>query len=95
VTDTKHQVRSYVIDNFLMGRQANDLTNDMSFLSKGILDSTGFLELIGFLEERFGIIVADEEMVPENLDTLNAIDAYLKRKADGVPCGNTTQIPAR
>ncbi len=86
MTDTKSQVRSYVVDNFLMGRRASDLADDTPFLARGILDSTGFLELIGFLEERFGITVEDDEMIPENLNTLNAIEAYLARKKVSAAC---------
>lgn len=81
MSDAKDLIRTYIVDNFLMGRRGDNLTSETSLLEKGILDSTGFLELICFLEERFGITVADEEMVPENLDTLNAIDAYVRRKA--------------
>lgn len=76
----KTQVKAFVIDNFLMGRRADGLGDDTSFLERSILDSTGFLELIAFLEERFGIQVADEEMIPANLDSLNAIESYVHRK---------------
>ena len=76
----KAQIRTFVIDNFLMGRRAGDLTDDTSFLERSILDSTGFLELIAFLEDRFGIQVADEETIPANLDSLNAIDSFVRRK---------------
>ena len=86
MTDTKSQVRSYVVNNFLMGRKANDLADDTPFLARGILDSTGFLELIGFLEERFGITVEDDEMIPENLNSLNAIEAYVGRKTASAAC---------
>jgi acyl carrier protein len=80
VSTIKAQVKSFVIDNFLMGRRADDLADATSFLERSILDSTGFLELIAFLEDRFGIQVADEEMIPANLDSLNAIESYLRRK---------------
>ncbi len=76
----KAQVKTFVIDNFLMSSRAGDLGDDTSFLERSILDSTGFLELIAFLEDRFGIQVADEEMVPDNLDSLNAIESYVHRK---------------
>ncbi len=75
----KEQVKAYVLDNFLM-RQGDDLADDVSFLGQGLLDSTGVLELVGFLEHRFGIEVSDQEMVPENLDSLDAIAAYIQRK---------------
>ena len=76
----KAQVKAFIIDNFLMSPRAGDLADDTSFLERSILDSTGFLELVAFLEERFGIQVADEEMVPDNLDSLNAIESYVRRK---------------
>jgi len=91
VQTIKAQVKAFVIDNFLMGRRAGDLADDTSFLERSILDSTGFLELIAFLEERFGIQVADEEMIPANLDSLNAIDAYVKRKAAVEACLGDTR----
>jgi acyl carrier protein len=77
--DAKEQVRAFIFDNFMMGA-TDSLPDDTSFLGRGLLDSTGVLELVGFLEERFGIEVVDDEIVPENLDTLNAIEAYLQRK---------------
>jgi len=80
VQTIKAQVKAFIIDNFLMSPRAGDLADDTSFLERSILDSTGFLELVAFLEERFGIQVADEEMVPDNLDSLNAIESYVRRK---------------
>lgn len=78
--DIKQQVRAYIIDNFLMGEAAGELGDDTSFMERHIIDSTGFLELIAFLEETFGIKVKDEEMVPENLDSLSSIEAYVRSK---------------
>lgn len=87
VQDIKKQVREYVVDNFLMGQRAEELTDETSFLARTILDSTGFLELVAFLEEQFAIEILDEEMIPDNLDSLNAIEAYVQRK---LPAGATT-----
>jgi len=86
VQTIKAQVKAFIIDNFLMSPRAGDLADDTSFLERSILDSTGFLELVAFLEERFGIQVADEEMIPANLDSLNAIESYVRRKAAVEPC---------
>jgi acyl carrier protein len=80
MTGIKSEVRAYITDNFLMGTDARGLGEDTSFLDIGILDSTGVIELIAFLEERYGIHVEDEEMVPENLDTLNAIEHFVTAK---------------
>ena len=74
--------RSFVVDNFLFGDDSQ-LIEDTSFLESGIIDSTGMLELVGFLEERFGIRVEDEELVPDNLDSLQNIAAFIARKLNG------------
>jgi len=73
-------VRSYILENFLFTDDAGALNSADSLLGKGIIDSTGAMELVYFLEEKFGIKVEDQEMVPENLDSVNSIVAYIKRK---------------
>jgi acyl carrier protein len=78
--DIKGQVRAYIVDNFLMGRSADSLKDMDSFMDTHVVDSTGFLELVTFIEDTWKISVNDEEMVPENLDSLNNIDAYVRRK---------------
>lgn len=77
---TQEEIRSFVIDNFLFGDDRG-LDNDSSFLDGGILDSTGIMHLVAFIEETFSVRVADEELVPENLDSINKVSAYLQRKA--------------
>jgi len=72
-------VRRYVVENFLFGED-RELENDASFLDSGIVDSTGVLELVGFVEETFGIAVEDDEIVPENLDSVASLAAYVRRK---------------
>lgn len=72
-------IREYVIENFLFG-DASQLEDDASFLEHGIIDSTGILELIAFLEETYGIKVEDEELIPENLDSLKKVVQYVERK---------------
>lgn len=74
------QVRSYILENYLFTDDESMLNNDDSFLQKNILDSTGMLEVIYFLEDEFGIKVKDEEMVPENLDSVARIVAFVDRK---------------
>lgn len=78
--DIKHQVRSYLLDNFLMGGLEEEIQDNMSFIEAHILDSTGFIELISYLEEQFGIQVKDDEMVPENLDSLRNIEQFVWKK---------------
>lgn len=80
MSSIKDQVRQYIVDNFIMGADEQPFSDSDSFLELHIVDSTGFLELIVFIEDTFGIQVADEDMVPENLDSLNAIEAFVNRK---------------
>jgi acyl carrier protein len=73
------KIRTFVIENYLFGEEGK-LGNDDSFLETGIIDSTGVLELVRFLEATFGIKVADEELIPDNLDSINKIVAFLQTK---------------
>jgi len=75
----KTTVRQYIQDNFLMGA-AEQYADDASFMEAHLLDSTGFLELVQFLEETYAIKVDDDDMLPENLDCLDAIGAFVQRK---------------
>ena len=77
--DIRRTVRAFVVENFLFGNE-NGLKDDTSFLDEGIIDSTGILEMVSYLEAEFGISVDDEELVPENLDSINNVVAYLTRK---------------
>jgi acyl carrier protein len=80
MSETKTKVRAYIVDNFIMGGNADHLKDADSFMETHVVDSTGFLELVTFLEETYGFAVLDDEMVPENLDSLDNIDAYVQRK---------------
>ncbi|HFQ14340.1 MAG TPA: acyl carrier protein [Gammaproteobacteria bacterium] len=75
------KVRDFILENFLFTDDASALADDDSFLQKGIVDSTGMLEIIYFLEDDFGIKVEDDEMIPENLDSVNNIVAFVRRKS--------------
>jgi len=79
----EEQVRKFIFENFLFGDERNELNADDSFLEKGIVDSTGILELVSFIEENFNLQVEDEELVPDNLDSLNKVAAYVRRKTEG------------
>ena len=85
MNDIKTQVRGYIVDNFIMNPDAAAFADSDSFLDKHLVDSTGFLELVTFLEETWNLVVEDEEMVPENLDSLDHIDAYVRRKLQAEP----------
>ena len=77
--DTRMKIREFIVENFLFG-SANGLNDDTSFLDDGIIDSTGVLELVTFIEESFKIRVDDEELIPENLDSIDNIVGYLEIK---------------
>ncbi len=77
--DIKQAVRSYVEQNFLVGSDTQIGDAD-SLLQLQIVDSTGFLELVNFIESSFGVKVGDDEMVPENLETIDNIDEFVRRK---------------
>jgi acyl carrier protein len=74
----KEKIRAFMIENFLFGEET-DLKDDTSFLEEGIIDSTGVLELIEYLEEEFNIQIDDEDLVPENLDSLNNLEQFIAR----------------
>jgi len=78
--DIREGIRSFLTENFLLSGNGFTLGDDDSLLDAGIVDSTGVLELILLIEETFGIEVADEEVVPENLDSVNRIAAYVEKK---------------
>ena len=75
----ERDVRGFIVNNFLFG-QPLELEADESLLRKGVIDSTGVLELVAFLEEQYAIKVEDDEVVPENLDSIRNVAAYLSRK---------------
>lgn len=77
--DITAEVRAFLKENFMLD-DAVVIEEGTSFMDNHILDSTGFIELITFIEERYGVQVADEEMVPENFDSLRNIAAYVGRK---------------
>jgi acyl carrier protein len=77
--ETTDNVRTFIIDNFLFGDESG-LENETSFLDAGIIDSTGVLELISYLEDHFKIQIEDIEVIPENLDSIDQVVVFLKKK---------------
>ncbi len=75
------KVRQYVLDKLLFGRTEVAVDGDTSFLESGIIDSTGVLELVAFLEEEFQVKVEDEDLIPANLDSVNAVTRFVERKS--------------
>jgi acyl carrier protein len=74
------QIREYIIESFLVDEEAADFRDGESFLESGLIDSTGMLEVITYLEATFSIAVADEEMIPENLDSVENITRFVASK---------------
>lgn len=74
------KLRRYVLSNFLFTDDEGALASSDSFLEKGIVDSTGIMEVILFVEEEFGVRVTDDEMLPENLDSIEKLVAFVARK---------------
>ena len=81
VMQIEPHIRQYLAENFLFSDNGYELEDEVSFLEEGIVDSTGVLELVAFLEETWSIEVEDEELVPENLDTLGNITRFVQRKS--------------
>lgn len=76
----KDRIRKFIFENYMFGGSEADLDNDDSFLEKGIVDSTGILELIMFVEEEYSIEVADDEVIPDNFDSVNKLCLYITKK---------------
>ena len=74
------KIRAFIFSNFLFDAEESALDNDTSFLEQGIIDSTGVLELVEWLEETFAMKVEDEELIPENLDSVNRLAQFIARK---------------
>ena len=78
--DVRAAVKAFVVENFLFGSTDNSLGDADSFLESGIIDSTGILELVSFVEESFKIEVKDEELVPDNFDSIQKLVTYIGEK---------------
>lgn len=77
---TRETIRTYILENFLFSNDQSLLGDEDSLLDKGIIDSTGVMELVMFLEQTFAIRVQDEEMVPENLDSIALLATFVAGK---------------
>jgi acyl carrier protein len=78
----RSEIRQFIVDNFMYGQQTQKFADDASFLENGIIDSTGVLELVAFVEQKFGVSVADEDLVPANLDSVDNLVGYITRKKE-------------
>ena len=77
---TEETMRKFILENYLFTDDQSALSNSDSFMEKGIIDSTGILEVIHFLEDEMDITVEDEDMIPENLDSVDKIVAFVNAK---------------
>lgn len=76
------EIKAFIVSNFLFGQETEPIAHDQSFLESGVIDSTGLLELVAFVEQKYGIAVGDRELVPENLDSLHNISHFVARKLE-------------
>jgi len=79
--DPVNTVKEFIIENFLFGEEGQ-IESETDFFEKGIIDSTGVIELVSFLEETFEISIDDEELIPENLSSLEKIRVFLQQKTN-------------
>ena len=74
------QIRRFLVDSFLFGENDETLGNEDSLMEKGIVDSTGVLQIVTFLDEQYGIAVADAELIADNFDSISRLTAFVERK---------------
>lgn len=78
--EKKAKIRQFIIETFLFDDPGAAVDDDESLLDAGIIDSTGVLELVAFIEDEYDVEVKDEELIPDNLDSINKIAAYIEKK---------------
>lgn len=79
MAELEHELRNYILENYFFGRE-NTFSNSDSFMELGVIDSTGVLEVVSYLEEKYAIEIEAEELVPENLDSIDNLANFLRRK---------------
>ena len=84
MTEIENKIRQFIADNFLFREDRTSLDENESLLDAGLIDSTGVLELVGFLETEFAIRMEDNEIVPANLDSIRAIIAFVTGKVKAI-----------
>lgn len=78
--DTRNDIKTFILENFMLGRNREELEDSVSLLDMGIIDSTGILELVEFVEKSYGVKIEDNELVPENLDSIDNLVTFIGRK---------------
>lgn len=81
------EIKEFVVSNFLFGQEGAGVVPNQSFLESGIIDSTGLLELVAFLEQRYAIAIGDRELIPANLDSLDNVSRFVARKLEALKAG--------
>jgi acyl carrier protein len=81
IMNEEAKIRDFILENFMAGESEEALDNDTSFLEKGIIDSMGVLELVAFVEETYGIEIDDDELTPDNFDSVSKLVSYIRRKS--------------
>jgi acyl carrier protein len=76
----KSELRQFIVENFMFGQENPAFADSVSLLENGLIDSTGVLELVAFVEEKYGISVADEDLLPVNFDSVDNLAGYVGRK---------------
>jgi len=79
----RKEIKDFIIETFLFGDESESLQDSDSFMQTGIIDSTGILEVTGFIEEKYNITIENEEMTPNNLDSVENIVNFIVRKTNG------------
>jgi acyl carrier protein len=78
--ETNDLIRNFILENITIGASQRSIGDNDSVLEKGIIDSTGILELVSFVEETFGLQVKDDELIPDNFDSVGRLARYINRK---------------
>jgi acyl carrier protein len=89
---TQKKIRAFITDQFLFAQHDENLLDDDSLIERGVIDSTGVLQLIGFLEQECGVTVGDDEVTPQNLDSINRLAEFVQRKWK-IQCKNVATEP--
>lgn len=76
----KEIIKNFILNNYFFSDDSSAVSDDQSFLESGIIDSIGVMEIVMFIESEFDISVDDAEIIPENLDTINSVDAFITSK---------------
>jgi len=79
--ETNSRIRAFIVENFLFGDTSHDLADNASLIDNDIIDSTGVLELVAFIEDDFAVTMADADIVPANLDSIERIAAFIRQKS--------------